>query len=254
MRPPSRLLRSWPARAGDDAALRVRGKPENGPVSAWRFSSLKDYSPLLLAELSILLPGLILPPLASQVPLSQVCRTINLCAGSASPWGVITSIFLYDDWSNFVLLALTLIIFISVHSILPGHEKRRRATYCAAAMFACAITANTMFILVYPHLDSFGPSGVMYAFLGGLIGFAVLNMIHATRGTGYEGSTDRRRSAMMLNGVIVVLVPLFFFFDPTGFLSASMHANAFVHGISLVGGLFSASIYEIPRTSKSGIR
>ncbi len=204
-----------------------------------RSSPLADYRVLILAGAILLIPSLFLPPFLPAMQPGALCATTSMCAGRATPWGAVFSVFLYDGWQNFPSLGLITACFVILTLNTEVKVKRRRATIAAASMFAIGVTVNVAAEYLAPMMQSFGPSGVIYALLGSLLGFTFLDMLPA-RPTGlslasfYPDRRGRQRaleSSLGFGGIVAFMVAA-----PQQFLSAGPRIDLFVHSVGMAAG------------------
>ena len=104
-----------------------------------------------------------------------------LCTTHTTPWGIITSIFVHRDlnhfMSNMISLLLYTALFIFTNMNLSEHEKKRRSVFFLRVVFLSATLANVGWIIVAPNIFSAGSSGAVYASLGIMFGFSLINSI-----------------------------------------------------------------------------
>ena len=120
--------------------------------------SAGEYWPLILAGAVLFVPSLVLFPFTNALPPLQMCRTTLLCASGVSPWGVVTSIFIYDSWANFILFAMLVIIFALTHFLVSKQERWRRQKFVIISMFLVAIGLNVVWVLLARRIASLGPA------------------------------------------------------------------------------------------------
>lgn len=208
---------------------------------------LGDYRDLFLCSTVLFGPSIILMPIFGSFSAPQLCQGTMLCAHGATPWGVITSVFLFDSWLNIPSYLTIIVLYVSFSGSLSREERRKRAAFASAAIFLIGFAANALWVAVRPDTFSWGPSGVVYSLLGVLMVFTLFDGIPA-RPTSWNprdwyGSKEQLNSAMN-NLVIFSSTVLILFLNPAQFLSAGPNINVFVHAISFLGGYFAAFLYR----------
>ncbi len=164
-------------------------------------------------------------------------------------WGVVTSIFVHSDSmhiaSNMVFLWVwTLYIVILPESFMSREQRLGRARFFVPAMFGAAIVTNIAWwagrLMANPGLEftSQGASGLVYAFSGGVFGFALMNMLHVPSKL-KDKAIPRRKvvAAIMSNIVIVAMILGLVMIVPDIFLSKAPGNNVFAHGIGFLLGM-----------------
>src|SRR2546426_1105704 len=121
-----------------------------------------DYRSLLACGVLLLLPALLLPIM----PGVTGCTTYHLCSSRATPWGVLTSMFVYDGWQNAVVFFGLAVAYLPFSSNLNSKTRQGRSNFMSVAIFAVAVVANAIWAVLVPFSTSFGQSGVVYAAWG----------------------------------------------------------------------------------------
>jgi membrane associated rhomboid family serine protease len=176
-----------------------------------------------------------------------MCKATLLCSARISPWGVVTSLFIYDSWTNLVSYGVLSAFFVVTHFLLSREERLRREVFFAIVMYAVAIVGNLIGIFLAPTNGTYGPSGALYAFWGLVSGFALFN--------GLSVDPERKRLRLFskniatrawaaVNLFTTVCFVLYLGLDTSQFLSAGLGVNVFAHGIGFLGGLFSTYVYR----------
>ena len=203
-----------------------------------------------LAGLILFMPSLYLPPLTPFMPILQTCNHTNLCSSSSTPWGVVTSIFLFDGWNNAGLYLQLLIIFGISNFILPANDVKRRSIFAISVIYASAVVSAILWLLLRPESESFGPSAVVYAFIGVTLGMSVFNAIPRGKTLkdfrGYY-SNFATKALSILNILLLGLVLAFILLSPNVFLSVGPNVNVFEHGVSFLMAFALVYAYSIPK-------
>jgi membrane associated rhomboid family serine protease len=240
------------------ARLEKKKKEEESRLRQYYIELLRDYWALLVVGAIVFLPDLFLPPLAGPSSISQVCGTALLCVSGHTPWGVITSIFLNDSWTNPLVYVIILVTYAPLSDIVNQVERRRRASFASLTAFLTAGAANALWILVSPNTLSFGPSGVVYALWGILLAFTLLDGLPKRRFTRLPSrkSNNRRETLAPRNLIIFACTVIVVSLAPSEFLGAGPHINVFVHSVSFLGGylLTNAYVWNMKRRELLALR
>ena len=185
----------------------------------------------------LFVPSTFLPPLSPKVPILQTCQYTELCSTRASPWGIVTGLFLYDGWNNADLYLQLLVIFGFANFVLAPDEIRRRSIFTILASFGSAIVSAALWLGFEPASQSFGPSAVVYAFIGVVFGTCIFNIVPRGRTLNelrkYYSAT-RAKVLLVMNAFMVSFIACFLAFYPAAFLSVGPHVNVFEHGVSFL--------------------
>ena len=187
-----------------------------------------------LAGAFLFVPSVFLPPLSPKVPILQTCQYTNLCSTWASPWGIVTGFFLNDGWNNAGLYLQLLLIFGLANFALTADEIRKRSIFAIFANFGSAIISAALWLGFRPASESFGPSAVVYAFIGVVFGTCIFNVVPHGRTLNELGSyysAPRAKVLLIMNAFMAVFIAGFLAFYPAAFLSVGPHVNNFEHGV-----------------------
>ncbi len=177
---------------------------------------------------------------------SNVTQLLQL--SPLTPWGVFTGIFVHSDemhiMSNLAMLWLWTVYIISPISFLTREERIKRAKFFVPAILGSAIVVNLAWMIIFAEVNpgveftSRGASGLVYAFSGAALGFAVMNIVHAL--PRYRGESSNKRAVtrvMFSNIIVVILIFGLAMFDTDLFLSKAPGSNVFAHGLGFMFGL-----------------
>ncbi len=138
-------------------------------------TAFSGFVPLVAAALILFLPGL---AFLGETQSANFCQVTEMCVSTETPWGVVTSIFMYDGPLNVTTFLLLAGIFVSMN-IGESHNERKRRSLCLLIFsFAAAMIANFFWMFVTPNTisgnyvvihASYGQSGVVYGVLGSLV-------------------------------------------------------------------------------------
>jgi len=134
------------------------------------------FIPVALVGLLLFVPCMAFLPVTSTLSLSTICPTTRMCASEGTPWGVATSLFLFDGPKNMVLYGVLAMAFVEANFRETSNEKLRRSAILLASSFGAAIGANYLWMSTVPAGNlSFGQSGVVYSFFGTMLAVAFSN-------------------------------------------------------------------------------
>jgi hypothetical protein len=214
---------------------------------------LPSFAVVGIAGVVLFLPSLFLPPLNPVVAILQTCKYTILCSNAATPWGIVTGIFLFDGWANVNLYLELLVIFVISNVVLPPLEISKRSAFCVILIFASAIISAATWLLIRPWTESYGPSAVVYAFIGFVIGMSLLNVVPRGRTLAdfrayYSSFSNVALGILNLLVAGVILTQIFL--SPDTFLSVGPNVNVFEHGVSFLIAFGSACVYSIVRSGR----
>lgn len=207
------------------------------------------YGLLLLAGVLLFAPANFLPPLNPSTPILAACEYTALCASSRTPWGVVTSIFMFDGWDNVGVFVELAAVFMVSNFVFSPQETRRRCSFAVASMYVSGIVPNALFLALRPGVQFFGPSGVIYGFLGVTLALSIFNIFPPglRRGGGitltayYQNM--RNFGLAVLNLFVFVSLFGFLVVNTSLFLGAGPNVDVFAHGLGFLLGLASGYLY-----------
>ncbi|MGD0145935.1 MAG: rhomboid family intramembrane serine protease [Nitrososphaerales archaeon] len=237
---------------GDDKSSIRAGRPglalarlREGSVQY--LSLLRDYRILFISGLVIFGLGSLLPAIPNSPATTNICASTMLCTHGTTPWGILTSVFLYDGWMNVPAYFLILVTYISFSDRVEPKERRGRANFALAISIASAVAANALWMGVLPGTFSWGPSGVIYALWGVLLAFTLFDGM-PKQPSGLNPRTwykdKKERGSAISNLVIFFVTAWLIFSQPAEFLSSGPGVNVFAHGVSFLGGLLATYAYR----------
>jgi len=218
---------------------------KNGSIDYVRV--LWDYRALFVAGAILFGTSALLPSISVWSTAPKVCNAVALCTNGATPWGVVTSVFLYDSWMNVPAYFAILTAYISFSDRIEPKERRARARFASGAMFLAAITANVIWVLAKPATYSWGPSGVVYALWGILFAFVFFDGMPKQPKSLDPRSwykDKKERNFAVSNLTMFAVTAAFMVLEPAQFLSAGPNINSFAHGIGFLGGYSLAYAYR----------
>ncbi len=211
---------------------------------------LKDYRILFLAGVILFLPSILAPSLANLSAAPTICGALMLCTHGSTPWGAVTSVFLYDAWANIPAYFAILATYVAFSDSIGPDERRNRGRFAAVTIFPVATLANVLWMLARPTTYSWGPSGVVYALWGILFAFTLQDGLpqhakHLDPRTWYN--SKKETSSALSNLAIFAATAMIMVVEPAQFLSAGPNINVFAHGVSFLGGYFLTNAYRWAR-------
>lgn len=160
-----------------------------------------------------------------------------LSASQATPWGVITSLFVYNGLEQFIqdiigLLCFT-ILFIFINMYNPKIERREYSLLFLLNVILLPILLNIGWIIKYPYILTAGSSGAVYVSIGMVFCYAFFNILISLI------KHDREIDIyFILNLVIFIGIIFSITINPSKFFSANLGTNVLVH----IGGFFIGSL------------
>jgi membrane associated rhomboid family serine protease len=157
-----------------------------------------------------------------------------LAVSRATPWGIVTSIFVHSSLihlaSNMVGLFVYTLLFAVCNSSLTPDDKRRIQSFFLVCVFGSAIASNIVWVYLTSQV-SLGASGVVYAVLGVSLGFSLINGLSILNWRRFK--TQKITKFMVeFNLLVLILLLSEIVLSPEIFLSVAVGANVFAHGIS----------------------
>ncbi len=158
----------------------------------------------------------------------------------STPWGVVTSMFVHSSfWEhylpNIILLFFFASAFVSTNTLLPAMVKRQRQFAFLIVMFASAVAANIVSLLVQPAGLSRGASGLVYAAWGVATAFCTFNVLpKAFRRQDFAQYYFEKSHLLWViwNLCISVLFVGTAAIAPAAFLGVGPGVNVIAHGLS----------------------
>jgi membrane associated rhomboid family serine protease len=212
-------------------------------------SRLVYYGLILLAGVVLFAPANFLPPLNPSTPILSACNYTALCASSRTPWGAVTSIFMFDTSNNIGLFADLAVVFLFSNFVYSPQETRRRCSFVVASMYVSGIIPNLLSLVLRPNVQFYGPSGVVYGFLGVVLGLSIFNLFPSKlEGLNFPKLRTyylnlRNSTLAVLSAVVFVYVFGLFVTNPAAFLSVGPNVNVFAHSLGFILGFASTYIY-----------
>ena len=179
-----------------------------------------------------------------------------LKASPATPWGVVTSLFVHQGLEHLAFNMAGLLAFFFLFSITNSHlskqEIEKRVSLFLIAIFLMAIFSNILWMILVPQASTIGSSGLVFASEGIFMGFTLLNGLQIIE-LFKDGGKDRKRlmAIYLCNLTIFGVLFVQIVFAPQIFLNVAPAVNAFVHGISFLGSFFLTIFWSLYRTLRS---
>jgi membrane associated rhomboid family serine protease len=158
-----------------------------------------------------------------------------LAASRATPWGVITSIFVHSSLthlaSNMIWLFLYTLLFAVCNISLASENKRKIEPFFLICVFGSAIVANIFWICLTSE-RSLGASGVVYAVQGVLLGFSLINGLSISDWKKFKIQEKFTQFLVLFNLLVLISFLFQIVLLPQIFLSVASGVNILVHAIS----------------------
>jgi membrane associated rhomboid family serine protease len=199
-----------------------------------------------------------LVPIVACITLTVVCFSLfyieetgipvkqYLQLSSENIWGVITLMFVHNDWGH-LTRNITMLWFLLMLALLPDsvHSmdyKRGRALFLIIAIFPAAIAAHSIwYIIAYimtaeNSVASAGLSGLTYAFMGSIIARLSINAFDSFSKWRIAVARKDRKTAeifVLMNGAIAGMLIVFSVFIPE-FIGGAHHFFGFAFGLTSI--------------------
>jgi membrane associated rhomboid family serine protease len=158
-----------------------------------------------------------------------------LAASRATPWGVVTSIFVHLSLthlaSNMIGLFVYTLLFAFCNSSLTPENKRKIEPFFLICVFGSAIAANICWVCLTPA-RSLGASGIVYAVQGVLLGFSLINGLSILDWKRFKIQKKSTQFIILINIVVIILFLSQILLSPRIFLSVAVGVNILVHFVS----------------------
>lgn len=205
-----------------------------------------DYKWILLAGAVLFLPSLALLAIYPGAQ-ANACGITGLCGSASTPWGAISSLFLYDGWTNVLFFIGSIVLFFELSLALPNKFIKKRVVFATISMFAIGIGVNVLQIVFVHGILYYGPSGVLYAFFGLIFGFAILDTLESPFRVKLHGILDlKSRQALshfVVNVIILLMISGWIYIDTGGFLSKAPNVDYAAHGMAFLGGMIVTLVF-----------
>lgn len=181
------------------------------------------------------------------VPASNDANlTINsvLVARQGNLLGTVTSIFINGDWiTYFGELSgwiVPLMFLILINQFLIKKERVFRANLFTTVSFIGGVLATFIWELLPLDTFSYGASGVGYAALGVIFGFALFNIsnIHSLSKRKLDTSNLRQSLGLAFSIAVPVIFAAYIILFPKSFFVIEPHVNSLLHEIGFLVGIF----------------
>jgi membrane associated rhomboid family serine protease len=157
---------------------------------------------------------------------------------------------MFDTWNNLYLFADVGIVFLFSNFVYSPGETRRRCTFAVVSMFASGVIPNILLIAIHPTEEVYGPSGVVYGFIGIVVGLSMFNIFPARwegltlKGLGAYYLVPSNIALTILNFLVLATLFVFLIGDTSQFLSVAPNVNVFGHSLGFAMGFLSAYLYR----------
>jgi membrane associated rhomboid family serine protease len=158
-----------------------------------------------------------------------------LAASRATPWGVVTSIFVHSSLThlayNMIGLFTYTLLFAVCNISFTSENKRKIEPFFLVCVFGSAIVANIFWICLTSK-QSLGASGIVYAVQGVLLGFSLINGLSILDWKRFKIQKKFTQFMVLINIIVIFLLLSEILLSPLMFLSFAVGVNILVHGIS----------------------
>lgn len=168
----------------------------------------------------------------------------------ATPWGIVTSIFMHLSlWhlaNNMGALAIFSGIFILLLHFNDYANPKQVSLFFCWGPFLLAIVANMIYLTLSPEPRSAGASGVAYAIEGIVLTVSLSSITSRMSSDGIRTYLTSKKSLMhfVLNAGIFLYLFIFAMFYPYIYLGAEPGVNAAAHGFAFILGVLLIYFYE----------
>ena len=145
---------------------------------------------------------------------------------------------------------LAFVIFFAflwgIEAFARDYVKPRRVKFAAVFMYVGGISANLIGIAYKHNVISYGPSGVVYAFMGIVISLSLINILLPNWERWKDEITRILIATYPLSNILVfVFFFLWIIFYPGSFISKGPGVNYAVHGIAFIIGFVGTFIRAV---------
>lgn len=214
-------------------------------------SLVADFSYVCYTDLAIIIPSLVIIFLSTSFPwLKSV-----LADTRATPWGIVTSIYVHKDFGTHLLpiaenLIMISFLFVMTNFAVTKDVRRRRSKFFLYSVFVSAIIVNILWLFLSER-PAAGSSGAGFASVGVLLGFAFANALPTGKTV-----TDLHQQYLHLRTGLITFLNLFVFvsiflsivYSPESFLGVGKDVNVFAHGIGFLLAFFGSFFYGYRNT------
>ena len=205
---------------------------------------VKDYKWLIIAGLILFLPSIMI--YAAKPTILPYCPVKELCSAYSTPWGAFTSIFIYDSWTNIFAFVIFFVFLWATEIFARDYVRPRRANFAAIFMYVAGISASLIEIAYNHNIISFGPSGVVYGFIGIVVSLSLINILLPNWERGKDNITKIEDKAyFIINLIVFLFFFVWIFFYPASFISKSQGVNYAVHGIAFIIGFLGTFVRAV---------
>jgi len=203
-----------------------------------RLSQYKGFLPIAIAGILLYLPCLAFPPLTNPPVLSSLCQTTHMCTYTQTPWGIVTSLSLFDGSDNLITFVFCALMFVRISIGESPGELAKRSLFFLGTSFGIAIFSNFLWMVLNPAEMSYGQSGVVYSFMATVLALVCVKGLPLGRIQSYRQSLPSLSMSISSIAIFALLTidPLktLMFYGPG--------LNPFVHEITF----FSTFLITVP--------
>lgn len=191
-----------------------------------------------------------------------------------SPWGIITSNFVYDGYGNLEAYILYTFLFLATSSAYGYKTRKKRYLTIIYSMFIGGVMANILWLYtMYTRnstITSAGESSVIYAFIGAYFAIVLIDAIIIVFGLPYTKlfkkkpylhylKSPRRKWRWVGGGFsiglsIILLADLYdgqvAFFSEYSHINFTVHIYGFISGSLIAGALYLYNLFLLFKSLK----
>jgi len=162
-----------------------------------------------------------------------------LCSSIKTPWGIVTGIFVHslDEhlFGNLITIAAYFFMFMYLSVSFSFEAKPAKAKSLVIIVFATAVFANIVSLILVPQVKSIGASGIGFAILGVIFAESFKNVSLAIHSLVYL-HTPVSPNFFISNLFVFIFLVFGLFLSPTAFFIIAPGVNFFVHMYSFFLG------------------
>lgn len=188
---------------------------------------------------------------------------VLLYSSLRSPWGAVTSNFIYDGWQNALVYSILVAYALGCSAAYTLEQRAYRYRIIVISQFTGGIAASMVQLIIWYTRSqagySFGQSGVVYALWGSLSFFLIFGIVADSVNLfqrlrcgprlvlGSAPGVRLWRKAVSQFFLITGFLFTFGFLllDPSGFFSAGPGIDSGLHDLSFASGLILTSIFSL---------
>ncbi len=177
--------------------------------------------------------------------------TTMLSASRATPWGIVTGIFVHGDFlthflPNMAYLLAFCLLFVMSNFYHAKDTRERRSRFMFYIVLTTSVTINIVWTYLTPR-PSIGASGAVFATEGAVLRFSSFNILPTGKTVAevkQQYFTWRSGLFVFYNFLAFVFFVSMIFYNPAMFLGVGENVNSVEHGIGFLIALIGTILYE----------